>query len=376
MLYVPIVHGTHMGHETGFVRWTKRGDRLVPDYRALQRLMDLYEKHCGRPRIVCLIVWKPQYGSHAKFRGAQVKDREPIVITTLDPETGRMSAAEAPMFGKRGSEDFWKTAIQGARAVVNSRWKDSEVMLGQGFDSRPVKETVDFFNRVAPEMRWVVFSHWVRDPRPENGRLVINDGMEVGFRQQAAGGVVPELQPDYPDVARPQFFIAGSHRMDIVANSSPTSFRNVVCDTGSLIRNGLDFWKVREDDRGRIRPIFRSGICGAWLYRGNPVAITAPGPDGAANTVRFQMLREGVQETEARIFLHSRRHTLPETQRKQLNSLLNERAAAWRVARALTEAQLSLDWLGLTAREYAAAAELAEERTVGNWRKPPAVQPR
>ena len=37
----------------------------------------------------------------------------------------------------------------------------------------------------------------------------------------------------------------------------------------------------------------------------------------------------------------------------------------------LTQAQISLDWLGLTAREYAAAAELAGERGEGKWSSPP-----
>ncbi|MFO8013532.1 MAG: DUF6067 family protein, partial [Phycisphaerae bacterium] len=85
VLYVPVVHGTHLGHRTGMLRWVRKGDGWAPDFTAMQRYMDLYEKHCGRPKVVVLCVWKPQYGSKSLFRGAQVKQREPVVVTELDP---------------------------------------------------------------------------------------------------------------------------------------------------------------------------------------------------------------------------------------------------------------------------------------------------
>ena len=371
VLFVPIVHKTHMGHETGFIRWVARGGAYEPDYGALERLMDLYAGHCGPPKVICLIVWKPQYGSKASFRGAQVKTREPIVVTRLDPKTGGMSPMEAPMFGADGSEGFWKTMFDGVRAIVRKRgWDENTLLLGQGFDSRPLRETVDFFHKVAPGMRWNVFSHWVRDSRPEDGKLVLSNGMVVGYREQAAGAPLPVLHPDWPNHPRYDFLAAGSHRMDVVEWSPPTSWRNVANMTGTFCRNGLDFWPVVERD-GRRRKIFNSGICGAWLYRGNPVSFVAPGPKGTLSTVRFQMFREGIQETEARIFLAERLGSLPEERQRRCRELLAEREVARSVGRALTQAQISLDWLALTAREYAAAAELAGARPDATWTSPP-----
>jgi hypothetical protein len=40
---------------------------------------------------------------------------------------------------------------------------------------------------------------------------------------------------------------------------------------------------------------------------------------------------------------------------------------------ALSQAMISLDWPGMAAREYASAAELAGERTEGDWSAPPAA---
>ena len=45
--------------------------------------------------------------------------------------------------------------------------------------------------------------------------------------------------------------------------------------------------------------------------------------------------------------------------------------AALHVAVSLTQAQISLDWLGLTSRMYAAAAEIAGEISEGRWDAPP-----
>jgi hypothetical protein len=85
-----------------------------------------------------------------------------------------------------------------------------------------------------------------------------------------------------------------------------------------------------------MRPIFNSRICGAWLYKANPVSIAAPGADGAAPTVRFQMLREGVQETEARIAVVQALAGLDEARRARCRALLDERLVARRVAGVLT----------------------------------------
>jgi len=175
VLFIPVVHGTHLGHQTGLVRWVKDGTQYRPEFAVLQRYLDLYEKHCGPPSVICLVVWKPQFGSHALFRGAQVKTREPIVVTQLDPATGGMSPLTAPMFGKPDSEVFWKSMIDGVRKIVRGRgWDERQLMLSQGFDSRPLQEAVDFFHKIAPGMRWTVFSHWSGDPGPKDGKLIVS----------------------------------------------------------------------------------------------------------------------------------------------------------------------------------------------------------
>ncbi|NQU21271.1 MAG: hypothetical protein HQ567_08315 [Candidatus Nealsonbacteria bacterium] len=124
---------------------------------------------------------------------------------------------------------------------------------------------------------------------------------------------------------------------------------------------------------GVVGTLFDPEICGSWLYKSNPMAITTPGPEGALPTVRFQMLREGVQETEVRIFLVQSLDRLPEPRRQQLRRLLDEWVGARRVARVLSGAQVSLDGQRLTSRMIAAAAEIAGEQSPARWETPPEV---
>ncbi|GAF74380.1 unnamed protein product, partial [marine sediment metagenome] len=374
VVFVPVVHGTHMGHRTGMVRWVKKGPAHEPDFRAMERYLDLCARYCGPPKVICLIVWKPQFGNQRRFRGVRVAKPEPVRVTQLDPRTGRMSELRAPMFGGKGSPDpsgFWKPMLDGAREIVRKRgWDERRLMLGQAFDSRPLPAVQTFFKKIAPAARWVVYSHWNGDPGPQNGKLVISGGIEVGYAEEMGGGLLPDLLPDRPKLREREYITAGSHRIQVLTWSSPTAYRNIPNITGTFCRLGLDFWPVVSDGT-RLRTLFNTKICGPWLYKAHPVAIVAPGPDGAIPTVRFQMLREGVQETEARIFLVKSIRKLGGEQKRRYTELLNERVVARRVAGVLTQAQISLDWLGLTSRMYAAAGELAGEKSQGRWHRPP-----
>jgi hypothetical protein len=70
-------------------------------------------------------------------------------------------------------------------------------------------------------------------------------------------------------------------------------------------RLGADFWPVLAGPR----PGQRHNLANRWPALSNwgqlsiKTTLLAPGPDGALSTVRFEMIRESLQECEARIFL-------------------------------------------------------------------------
>jgi len=67
---------------------------------------------------------------------------------------------------------------------------------------------------------------------------------------------------------------------------------------------GADFWYVLRDKRGnrRGRVYFRYPE-GNWRSNDICTSLLAPGRDGPIATVRYEMMREGIQECEARIFI-------------------------------------------------------------------------
>lgn len=391
VLYIPVIHNTHMGHETGMVRFVEGKDGYEPEFGALKRYFDLWEKHAGEPDVICLIVWKPQFGSRALFRGAQRQEEEPIMVTKLDPATGRMTAMRAPLYGDgafeqpehlgRGlvpaatadadAEPFWKALIEGTRAQVrNQGWKEESVMLGQGFDSRPLREQVEFFNRITPGIRWVIFSHWIRDPEPVDGKRIVSDGMEVGYAETFGRPSAPELTDEWPNLPPQEYFVGGANRSDVLSWSGPTSYRNLGVQ-GNVARIGLDFWRVTRAD-GSQGNLFNASISGAWLYKSNPMDVVSPGPDGAVPTVRFLNLREGLEETEVRVYLAARLHELDEDKKQEIQTLMEQRSHSWRMAAiGMGQMRLSLDWQGLNAAKMAAAAELAGEVEPASWDNPP-----
>ena len=101
-------------------------------------------------------------------------------------------------------------------------------------------------------------------------------------------------------------------------------------------------------------------------------ALTAPGPDGAIPTVRFQMLREAVQDVHVRRAMIRAYLNLPEDQRQTYRDLLDE--FTLRVAFGAhipSGGELSYDWLDYVARVYQTAGDLTGQKTGARLDNPP-----
>ncbi len=374
VVFVPVILDNYLHHQTGMIRWVRRGAKLEPDFSAFERYLDLHTRVFGRPKVVTLSLWKHAFGCRTWFRGMKSDKVEPCMVTALDPATGKMTPMEAPHFGRPGSEAFWTTMIDGARAIVEKRGIDPDfLLLGEAFDSRPLQPVVDFFEKIQPGMRWQIYAHWVREPAPEDGVLVAQGGLEVGFRINPNGGGLPEFERHWPDVEiEPRkFLVAQVQRTEIHNDSSPLSYRVAMRTSGTLARIGLDFWPIYTDDRGRRRSYYRSPPKEGWLWRGHVPALTAAGPRGTVRTTRGQMLLEGVQEVEALILMkRAQRASIPKAGAR-LTSCLAARSEADVVGRTLSQAMISLDFGAMAAREYALLADLAGEPDPGSWDRPP-----
>jgi hypothetical protein len=144
-------------------------------------------------------------------------------------------------------------------------------------------------------------------------------------------------------------------------NSPPMAFRQLAL-RGDLGRIGLDFWlKVPES------PQYSA-------YQGGIDALTVPGPDGPEPTVRFQMLREGVQDMEIRRMIIRALLAKPEDQRKPYRELLDEHLRRDLWVNTSLPFDLQYDWRSYAVQVQQAAAELAGQPTQARWETPPAAE--
>jgi hypothetical protein len=385
VIHVPVILGQVGGRgKTGYnfnlqpmIRWVKTEQGLKPDYSILEKYLDAYTKHCAPPQAISLYIWSMD--STKEFAGAyenfdpkvylnktqeNAKFTPPRVIV-WDPKTGATAEQAVPVIGDPGSEQFWKPLVDGVRALVLKRgWSERIVMLGLGGDQRPGRKTVDLFKQWVPYARWNFLCHFSGDPGPKDGKLIASGGGEIGLKEwmwlsfcfvQPAARLEERL-------ANPNDFVElPTKRWQHQEYSPPFLFRTLPQQSGLMGRIGLDFWMAGQRDKPRATSFFS-----------HTNALTVPGPHGAVPTIRFQMLREGVQDMEVRLGIIRAYMKLPEERRVRYRTLLDElgrRVAAGGAY--MSQHELQFDWPLYVAGQQAAAAELAGVTTDAKWETPP-----
>jgi hypothetical protein len=370
------------------VRWVRDGERVRPEFSLLERYLDAYLKHCAPPKALSLYVWDSGCSREVAdaYEGRRVPTREfapksPLLVQRWDPASGATSDLPAPNFAAEGAEAFWKPLFEGVRRIVTKRgWSERVIMAGIGGDLRPSQREGDLLRQWAPYVRWQILSHFSGDPGPKDGKQMATGGLEVGVKEYPWRSFVhvftaAELERDLT-VAQPSRLPTGRQdacgtngfeyldlptaRWHWKDDSPPFLFRTLPMIWGSLGHLGLDFW---------------SGVQGAprnTSFFTESSSMTVPGPHGALPTVRFQMLREGVQDMEIRLMMIRAARTLPADRRQAVYELLDEfpRRAYWGTPY-LSQCELSYDWRSYAARVQEAAAELVGVKTEAKWEAPP-----
>lgn len=384
VVHVPVIIGTFQpavrnwlsGGKPGeqripLVRWVKTDAGPRPDFSLLNRYLDHYLKHCAPPKALCLYVWDSSCAREVAdaYENRRVASREStpknkLRVLLVDPKTNESSEMEVPAIGDEGGEAFWKPLFDGARELVQKRgWSDRILMAGLGGDLRPGEKTGTALKRMAPYVRWNLLSHFSGDPAPVDGKMIATGGLEIGLKEfpwSVAGGAATSAWLERQVANPPEFLEIHTARWHHQEVSPPLLFRTLPLLSGAVSRLGVDFWTA-----GSGGPKNTS-----FFVHVNALAV--PGPDGAIPTVRFQMLREGVQDADVRFAMIRAYSKLPAEQRKPYPALLDEmpRRIAY-CANYLSQHELSLDWPGYVARVQQAAGELAGARTESTWESPP-----
>ena len=339
------------------VRWVKDGRGLKPDFSLLEKHLDAYLKFCPPPQALNLYVWDSGCTREVTlaYENQQVttntiRQSSPLLVQLWGPATGTTTNIVAPNFTDAGAAAFWKPLFEGVRQIVKKRgWSEKIIMAGMGGDLRPSKREGDLVREWAPYMRWHVLSHFSGDPASKDGIQMATGGLEIGAKGYPwrspldpfnAARLEPVLNDQYLDLPAARW-----HWKD---DSPPLLFRTLPMVWGTIGQLGLDFWPgVKAAPRNT-----------SFFTDSN--SMTVPGPDGAVPTVRFQMLREGVQDMELRWQIIRAARALPAERRQAVHAVLDEfpQRARWGTPY-LSQCELSYDWRNYVAEVQRIAGELA-----------------
>jgi len=333
-VYVPLIAETHLGNGETLVRWAKKADGTYDyDFGLAERYLDLAEKHLGRPKLVCFHVWDYHIGGDVKFGrsmiGRQKKDGTNSWVPEVQKEiavTGAGGAAlKVPSYLAPGGEKTWGPLGAALGRFVRKRGLEKSAVLGIGGDILPSKEIVEFWRGIYPESRWMIQGHggWA------GGDLY---GAPVAYTSFVYSGVTFGLaDPEtyrYHGWNRPRMstlFARGLAMRGAVPAPTVSYLAvewNVAGEQQGLGRLASDFFRIPRGKRPLWLPKRYNATC-SWKNAGLRPELLAPGPEGARATARFQLIREGLQACEARIFIE--RALLEEAARAKLGEALAAR---------------------------------------------------
>jgi len=299
LVNVLVVDQTQFGNDEGMVYWVKRADgKFDYDFSVFDRYLALAKKHLGTPRFVALQVW---HSGGWETRKANQKN----TVTVIDPKSGRRERMQVPVFGTKESEAFWRSALMAIKARLAKAGLEKSMCLGILSDGTAPPEVFAMFNRIIPDVGWTRGNHpGSRSLKPVplrgGGKIVLWEFV-YGHGIQPPGKGLPRIwEMTGPGVA----FFRGDFDWQPLLLYRATAERSLYTRNRGFGRNGLDYWNVMTGRNRKWANIYNRYPHSSCAHRRPTMNHLAhPGPDGPMATTRFELLREGLQEAEAVIFV-------------------------------------------------------------------------
>ncbi|KPJ53740.1 MAG: hypothetical protein AMS16_05125 [Planctomycetes bacterium DG_58] len=338
-VYIRMICETNLGNAETMVRWTRKPDGThAHDLSAFERYMDLVEKHMGKPPVVCLYIWDKfleRMASRGQWESKQQKAALGALegmgpeVTAVDPVSGRTSKLQLPPYADPKAKALWKPASEGIRRSMKRRGMPDSLMLGIMCDYLPSERTFQDLAEIYPGVPWVSQAH-----NPPHKKVARHVGYTSTVFYRVAPYRDPSLQRLYgwkePQL-RATFWRRTRDDWPITTFRFMGEMTLAVGERG-FARIGGDFFPVLKDKEGRVvGRIPARYVKSYWNNLNITMNLLAPGEHGPVATSRFEMMREGLQECEARIFIEhaltdeTRRAKLGEELAKRCRDVLDER---------------------------------------------------
>jgi hypothetical protein len=328
-VYIPLITKTQLGNEHSMVRWIRQADGTYKhDFGLAERYVDLALKHHLNVQVVCLYLSDLTIGRHNPYLDPP---RDPPSVSVLDPATGALSEMDAPKWGTPESQAFWKPVVEGMRAILEKRSLGPAMMFGCVVQNQVPIGAVGDLLALAPDVKWVGYTHWgakrvgTKTVSQALGRVAWAWGTPLAVFWDP-----DEAPPHYnwKTVEKDVYFVAAPRAKAQVALgqlAELAEFR-LTCETtllGSHSAGGLgpglgsyrgfgqvgaDFWPVLVSASGKAEPKRLDERYVGWgsLGMGDTFpALLGAGRLAPAHTCRSQMLRESLQEAEARVYVQN-----------------------------------------------------------------------
>lgn len=328
-LFAHLVERTNLGNAESIVRWKRKDGKPAdeaqptegakatkqalpkvtlethaPDFTALDRYLDVALTHLVDPPVIGLYAWDNYCGTwyHGGEGSSHNAPANPARVTELLPD-GTVRSAQGPLYNDvAAATAFWKPVAEHVRDYLKQRGLEKSIMIGIAHDSYPSKYVVDTWKNLLPEAPWCFEGH----PRP--GQLY---GVPIrwcctvwGAKWEPPRGLSHAWQIENLECHFDRDNWRHDAQSQLLSQGHCVAEKNISGGQRGFGRMSADLWPVVKDSRGRLHSIshrYPESGWGACDLRQNP--FLKPGPNGALSTGRLEMIRDGLQESEARIFI-------------------------------------------------------------------------
>ena len=294
-------HGDGANAES-LVRWIKQPDGSYKhDFTVFDKYMDTVAKAIGKPQSLRLNCWGQPGGANGQ--GARCA----TTVSSLDPATGKLGSIPQPPYGTAENLAFWQPVFAEIFKKLKARgWLEATTLGYNSQNVPPPPAMVDVAHKLWPDGTWSFTSHFGK-----KGWVFKGTDKSIAMPVRHADCVWYASHPvarGYEVLAKPRAFTSAyGYRGSQFDNTPLTDWRRTAED---MIRSGHDgvgdfginMFPLKKPTGGYC--VLAGGRGTNWASPGRAtMAILAPGPDGPVATERFEMFREGVELSEALLFI-------------------------------------------------------------------------